>query len=262
MRKPIQAAFFDIDGTIVSFKTHRMPDQTRAALLAMHAAGIRLALATGRMRHGLPTAVEGIPWDAYVLGNGQMTYAGDTLLRRHTFTQADMDALAALLGELDAPCLILEEDRSFMTGMNEQARTHFAMMGMTPPPVLGIAPVGKRPVYQMVIYTDARGERRALDAMRDIEPIRAARMCLDIIPAGGGKPEGMAAVLAHFGLTREACIAFGDGRNDTTMLRYAGIGVAMGGAPEEVCAAADFVTTSVDEDGVGRAARHFGLIAP
>ena len=44
------------------------------------------------------------------------------------------------------------------------------------------------------------------------------------------------------------------------MLEHAGIGVAMGNAADEVKAAADYVTTSVDEDGVRQALLHFGLI--
>ena len=44
------------------------------------------------------------------------------------------------------------------------------------------------------------------------------------------------------------------------MLRYAGVGVAMGNAGDDVKAAADYVTAGVDEDGVERALRHFGVI--
>lgn len=44
------------------------------------------------------------------------------------------------------------------------------------------------------------------------------------------------------------------------MLRHAGIGVAMGNATDEVKAAADYVTTSVDEDGIYHALKHFGVI--
>ena len=55
-------------------------------------------------------------------------------------------------------------------------------------------------------------------------------------------------------------MAFGDGGNDIAMLQHVGIGVAMGNAMEDVKASADFVTTSVDEDGVVVALRHFGLI--
>ena len=52
-------------------------------------------------------------------------------------------------------------------------------------------------------------------------------------------------------------IAFGDAQNDSTMVQYAGIGVAMGNATEELKAAADYVTASNDEDGIAKALYHF-----
>ena len=52
----------------------------------------------------------------------------------------------------------------------------------------------------------------------------------DLIPADGGKPRGIQRFMAHYGITREQTMAFGDGGNDTDMLAYAGIGVAMGNA--------------------------------
>ena len=55
-------------------------------------------------------------------------------------------------------------------------------------------------------------------------------------------------------------MAIGDGDNDRDMLRFAGIGVAMGNAAEDVKAAADYVTDSVDEDGIVQALAHFGLL--
>ena len=55
-------------------------------------------------------------------------------------------------------------------------------------------------------------------------------------------------------------MAIGDGGNDLTILKAAGIGVAMGNATDEVKAAADYVTTSVDEDGIKLAMKHFGII--
>ena len=55
-------------------------------------------------------------------------------------------------------------------------------------------------------------------------------------------------------------MAFGDGENDMEMLRYVGIGVAMGNASDAVKAAADYVTDTVDDDGIEKALRHFGLI--
>jgi cof family protein len=64
----------------------------------------------------------------------------------------------------------------------------------------------------------------------------------------------------HLGISLEECIAFGDGGNDMTILQTAGIGVAMGNAYEGVKAVADYVTTSIDEDGIRNAFIHFGII--
>lgn len=50
------------------------------------------------------------------------------------------------------------------------------------------------------------------------------------------------------------------GGNDISIIREAGIGVAMGNANEEVKAMADYVTSSVDEDGVKNALVHFAII--
>ena len=55
-------------------------------------------------------------------------------------------------------------------------------------------------------------------------------------------------------------MAFGDGGNDISMLRHAGIGVAMGNANDNVKAVADYVTTSVDEDGIAHALEQFKII--
>jgi hydroxymethylpyrimidine pyrophosphatase-like HAD family hydrolase len=67
-------------------------------------------------------------------------------------------------------------------------------------------------------------------------------------------------VLEHYGIRQEEMIAFGDGENDMEMLQFAGIGIAMGNAEKEVKAVADYVTDDIDDDGIWKACRHFGLI--
>ena len=64
---------------------------------------------------------------------------------------------------------------------------------------------------------------------------------------------GIEKMLEHFSLVPREIAAFGDGENDLEMLRRAGIGVAMGGSPPAVQAAADFVTDSVEQDGIAKA---------
>ena len=55
-------------------------------------------------------------------------------------------------------------------------------------------------------------------------------------------------------------MAFGDGGNDSSMIKAAGIGVAMGNAIDSLKKEADYTTASVDDDGVLNALRHFGLL--
>ena len=62
---------------------------------------------------------------------------------------------------------------------------------------------------------------------------------------------------AHLGLDPKRTIAFGDGGNDASMIRKAGIGIAMGNALESLKQEADYVTTTVDDDGVLNALRHY-----
>ncbi len=83
---------------------------------------------------------------------------------------------------------------------------------------------------------------------------------IDIIPKGGGKSAGIQKFLDENGMDASEVMAFGDGENDMDMIKFAGIGVAMGNAGDAVKAVADYVTDTVDNDGLAKALRHFGLI--
>ncbi|MDT9593228.1 HAD family hydrolase [Nocardioides zeae] len=72
---------------------------------------------------------------------------------------------------------------------------------------------------------------------------------LDLTPVGISKASGLAHVCEALGVDAADVLAIGDGRNDLEMLAWAGRGVAMGQAIEDVRAAADAVTGPVDEDG-------------
>lgn len=76
---------------------------------------------------------------------------------------------------------------------------------------------------------------------------------LEINAPGATKGEAILRLAGHLGLCREQTMGFGDGENDMTMIRTAGIGVAMGNAVEALKAEADYVTVTNDEDGVADA---------
>ena len=73
---------------------------------------------------------------------------------------------------------------------------------------------------------------------------------LEIVPLGVDKTKSIDRLLRRLGISRDECIACGDGFNDISMIRYAGLGVAMSNAAESVKNAADYVTKSNDDDGI------------
>jgi Cof subfamily protein (haloacid dehalogenase superfamily) len=82
---------------------------------------------------------------------------------------------------------------------------------------------------------------------------------LEIIPLGTSKGAGLAWLLDHLGIPAEEVLALGDAENDVEMLRLAGIGVAMANAMPMVKAAADYIVSSNDQDGVAEALERFVL---
>ena len=80
-------------------------------------------------------------------------------------------------------------------------------------------------------------------------------------PAQGcTKQQGIDEMIRHFGISLDETMSFGDGGNDIPMIQHAAIGVAMGNALDSVKAVADYITDTVDNDGVAKALRHYGVI--
>ncbi len=73
---------------------------------------------------------------------------------------------------------------------------------------------------------------------------------IEIMPENVNKAAALEKLLPVLGVTRENTVCCGDGFNDISMLRYAGVGVAMGNAQQRVKEAADYVTAANDEDGL------------
>ena len=95
--------------------------------------------------------------------------------------------------------------------------------------------------------------RRALQDRGDVIVSSSLDNNLEINAPGATKGEAILRLAKHLGLSREQTMGFGDGENDMTMIRMAGIGVAMGNAVEALKAEADYVTVTNDEDGVADA---------
>jgi Cof subfamily protein (haloacid dehalogenase superfamily) len=93
-----------------------------------------------------------------------------------------------------------------------------------------------------------------------IDVFRSCDFFLELVPLGVAKDQSLAALLACRGLARENLMAVGDGMNDLSMIRFAGLGVAMANADAAVRAGADVVTQADnDHDGVAEVVEKYIL---
>lgn len=82
---------------------------------------------------------------------------------------------------------------------------------------------------------------------------------LELVPKGIDKAQSLSVLLKEIGMTKDEMIAIGDGFNDLSMIKYAGLGIAMENAQDIVKENADFITLSNEEDGVAYAVEKFFL---
>ena len=256
----IRAAFFDVDGTLLSHATRSVPQSAREGLALLRAKGIKSSLCTGR--HALELdllPVSDIPFDGYITLNGHLCLDGDKkLLFGLPFPEATTRALISAFRKHRLPLVLVEENGMTLSFVNDSViRAQKAIS--TPVPEVGS--YDGRPVYLATTYAAPEEDER----IRAILPpgCHAARWNdrgVDLILNGGGKAAGIRCVLEREGILPEECIAFGDAENDIEMLSFCGIGVAMGNAQETLKRIADHVTTGIDDDGIKNALLYYGLI--
>ena len=93
----------------------------------------------------------------------------------------------------------------------------------------------------------------------EMELYRSADYFLECVPLGIDKAESIGKLIDILGIKRQEIIACGDGYNDVSMLKFAGLGVAMANASEDIRQLADVVTLSNDNDGVGQIVEDYVL---
>jgi len=94
---------------------------------------------------------------------------------------------------------------------------------------------------------------------REIHFTKSKPFFLEMTEISVNKGVALAALAERFGIAREEVMAIGDSLNDLEMIRYAGLGVAMGNARPEVRKVADVITATNQEDGVAQAIERYVL---
>ena len=257
------ALFFDIDGTLVSFKTHEIPPSTIFALTQAKANGSRVYIATGRPPVIITNlgAIEHLV-DGYITTNGALCYVGDELVSYQPIAKSDVQTC---LDDAEAKgyslIVVGRSDVAVFDPSGDVDRIFRRMLAVEE--LAKAAPLEKvlaQDIMQLTPFFPADYEARLMQRLPQCVSGRWHPEFTDITANGADKGKGMLAIARHEGFDPSHTIAFGDGGNDTSMIVLAGIGIAMGNAIDELKAQADYVTTSVDDDGILNALRHFQVI--
>ena len=256
----IKAIFLDVDGTLVSFQTHRVSQAVLSALNQLHRQGIKLFVSTGRHPQMLSYIRSVFPFDGWVTLSGQYCYCGDQVIHRNPMDRSAVEELVEATRTDAFSCIYLEGKDIYINYADEHTQAFMKDLDLPLPPVQDPSRALKGEIYQAIAFLSRDNEGLLLDKAPHLKTTRWHPYFLDVIPSTGGKDKGMDAVLDYFHIPREQSMAFGDGENDLSMLLHAGIGVAMRSASDQVKAQADYATGSVDEDGIVTALKHYGLL--
>lgn len=254
----------DLDGTLTN-NQKEVTTATKEALDNAMEQGARLVLASGRPVYGIVPVAKSLELDSK--GGYILAYNGGQIIDCKT-----NEVLYSQYLPSDVIPLLYEYAKS----------KGYALLGYKGNEIITESPddiyvkeesrINKMNVRKVDVLTDEldakptkllmtgdpkdmlKAEEELREAVKDkIDVYRSAPFFMELVPKGIDKAKSLTRLLALLNLTPKDMMAFGDGYNDLSMLRLAGMGVAMANAAPEVRAEADFVTLSNEEDGVAHA---------
>lgn len=272
----IKLIAFDLDGTFLDPKKNIHPDNIKA-LKAAAEKGVVIVPATGRIVGGVPQQIRELPFVRYyVTVNGAFVYDAveDKAVARAEIPLEDALSLLRYEDSLGISYDCYQDGWGYMSAdMYDRAGEYVTDPGIlklvltlrTKVPELKeyLRQKGESVQKLQLYFTDMQERARQFETLPGMFPDMAFTTSvpfnIEINSSAATKGQGLAALCGLLGIKAEEVLAFGDDRNDADMIRFAGVGVAMENAIEELRAAADWVTASNSEAGVARGIERFVL---
>ena len=268
----IKVIIMDVDGTLTNTQKVITP-KTKEALLKAEEQGAILVLASGRPTSGLLDIAKELKMDQH---HGLLVaYNGSKVIDCETMETLFNQALSVEEGKA-----VLEHMKKFekVRPMIDKGEYMFVnnvydnMIQFNGAPFDVIQYESRGGKFKLCevddlaefvdfelnkILTTSDPEYLQAHYQEMMEPFKESLSCMftgpfyfEFTAQGIDKAKALDTVLIPKGYKREEMIAFGDGHNDASMVRYAGIGVAMANAVQDLKDIADEVTLSNDEDGI------------
>ena len=267
---PFRAIALDLDGTLTNHDKVVTP-RTRQALLKAQELGTVIILASGRPTYGIVPVAECLELEKR--GGYILSYNGGNIVNAKTgeklFSQFLPDAVIPILYKYAKEknhALLGYAGNEIITEMpdDQYVKEESRINKMNIRKVDNLLDALEPHPTKLLMTGDPTDMIKAEEELVEIlgekmDIFRSAPFFLELVPKGIDKAQSLLRLLSKINLTPADLIAFGDGYNDLSMLKLAGVGVAMANAAPEVRADADYVTLSNEEDGVAEALLHFGM---
>lgn len=264
----MQIVFFDIDDTLYRKSSQTVPASALDAIRRLRRNNIHTAIATGRSLCTIPSVLQSLiddgTFDILVSINGQYNIqqldGRKKILSHHPMDKSFVQDVITYCQAQGVDYAVVSENH--MAGSTVNNTIHRAMAGIGDP-IIDPDYAKNHTIYQILLFLDDEGlaQYHASGIHRaGFETLRWHPNGVDLVQQNGAKSRGILDVCTAMNIPVDATMAFGDGHNDIEMIRTVGIGIAMGDALPEVKAVANYITGTIEENGIATALQHFGLI--
>ena len=258
--KKIKIIFFDIDDTLRNSKTGFIPSTIPTVFQQLREKGILTGIATGRGIFGVVPDIKALKPDFFVTLNG--AYIEDkkgNVIYSNKIARDKVEEYIAWTKEVGIDYGLVGSHEAKLS-----RRTEMISQAIDPIyPDLDVDPdfYQKEDIYQMWTFED-QGDDLTLpeNLSSTLRLVRWHEHSSDVVPISGSKAAGVAKVVDQLGLKPENVMVFGDGLNDSELFDYAGISVAMGISHDKIKEKADYITKTLEEDGIFDALEGFGMV--
>ena len=258
--KKIKIIFFDIDDTLRNSKTGFVPSTIPTIFKQLREKGILTGIATGRGIFGVVPEIKTLKPDFFVTLNGAYIEdkKGNVIYSNKIAKDKVEDYITWTKG------VGIDYGLVGSHAAKLSRRTEMISQAIDPIyPDLEVAPdfYQKEDIYQMWTFEEQGDDLVLPESLAStLRMVRWHEHSSDVVPISGSKASGVAKVVDQLGLKPENVMVFGDGLNDLELFDYAGISVAMGVSHEKIKEKADYITKTLEEDGIFDALEGFGMV--
>jgi Cof subfamily protein (haloacid dehalogenase superfamily) len=271
----IQLIALDLDGTLLNSAKQVSP-RTLQVLQKAASKGVVIVPSTGRSFDGIPSVIANLPFVQYALTlNGAVVVNIRTkeIVHQCNFNKEEALFLWNYLQKYDALCdcaidgeLYMEQQTFLRLPDYGQTLERIALMRSTRKEAYSIREMllqeNTKTAKMNLLFSNLR---KRLDAKFELEQLPFVEVSssleknLELNKKGGNKGNGLLALAEYLGIQRDQIMACGDSDNDYSMIKAAGLGIAMDNGLETIKKIADAVTLSNDQDGVAYAIEQWVL---